>query len=280
MNIPAKTIAIPPGCVEKFVDFSDLPDGAQWFGQGVVMAALSEHVPGYLIDYPMPHRHNVLYCLGGRYLFEYGGERGELLPGELLLLPGGCRQKFHAGEPSRNIFFLLDPAEWGAEACFVHKHSSYIDLLRLIMETALRERAASPQESGLRRNLACLTVSLIRRETAVPCRRESPLEKLIAQLRLRPDRPWTVERMAEFCGFSAPYLDAVCRKATGRSPYGLLTRIRMELAETVLAGSDYPVKVIASQCGYAFPFSFTRAFTKYAGVSPTEYRRRARRGDV
>ena len=59
MNGIAKTIIIPPGCVENFVDFSDLPEGENWFGGGVVMAALARHVPGYFVDYPAPRRHDV-----------------------------------------------------------------------------------------------------------------------------------------------------------------------------------------------------------------------------
>lgn len=280
MNNLAKTIIIPHGCVENFVDFSDLPDGSHWFGQGVVMAALAHHVPGYSVDYPAPRRHSIQYCLGGCYRFEYGTEHGELRPGELLVLPRGHRQKFHAAEPSRNIFWLLDPAEWGGELRFAHKRSSHGELLRLLMETALHERYSPSPESGLRRNLANLAVSLLRRETAVSNHRESPLEKLAARLRLRPDRQWTVEEMAGLCGLSAPYLYAVCRKHAGQSPYGLLTRIRMELAETLLARTDYPVKVIASQCGYALPFSFTRAFVKHAGMPPREYRRLSAAGTL
>ena len=41
----------------------------------------------------------------------------------------------------------------------------------------------------------------------------------------------------------------------------------------LLTRTDYPVKVIASQCGYALPFSFTRAFSKHAGMSPQQFRR-------
>ena len=59
-----------------------------------------------------------------------------------------------------------------------------------------------------------------------------------------------------------------------------VTRIRMELAETLLARTDYPVKVIASQCGYALPFSFTRAFVKHAGMPPQEYRRLSAAGTL
>ena len=102
---------------------------------------------------------------------------------------------------------------------------------------------------------------------------ESPLELLAGKLRLRPELPWTVAEMAALCGVSSSHLHALCRKRGIPSPYVLLTRIRMELAEMLLTRTDYPVKVIASQCGYALPFSFTRAFSKHAGMSPQQFRR-------
>ena len=272
MNNLAKTIIIPPGCVENFVDFSDLPDGAQWFGEGVVMAALARHVEGYSINYPAPRRHDVQYCLRGGYRYEYDGERGELRPGELLVLPGGIRQKFHAAERSESIFFLLDPAVW-CEVRFLHTRSAYGNLLFRLLETALHERYSPAAEGPFRRELANLALTLVRREITGAGRRESPMELLAGKLRLRPEQPWTVPEMAALCGVSPSHLHALCRKRGIPSPYALLTRIRMELAETLLARTDYPVKVIASQCGYALPFSFTRAFTKHAGMSPQQFRR-------
>ena len=128
-------------------------------------------------------------------------------------------------------------------------------------------------EGVFRRELAHMALSLVRREIAGAERRESPLELLAGKLRLRPELPWTVAEMAALCGVSSSHLHALCRKRGIPSPYVLLTRIRMELAEMLLTRTDYPVKVIASQCGYALPFSFTRAFSKHAGMSPQQFRR-------
>lgn len=272
MNGIAKTIIIPPGCVENFVDFSDLPEGENWFGGGVVMAALARHVPGYFVDYPAPRRHDVQYCIRGGYRYEYDGKYGELQPGELLVLPGGRRQKFHALERSESVFFLLDPAIW-CEVGFLHTRSIYGDLLLQLLKTALHERYSPMAEGVFRRELAHMALSLVRREIAGAERRESPLELLADKLRLRPELPWTVAEMAALCGVSSSHLHALCRKRGIPSPYVLLTRIRMELAEMLLTRTDYPVKVIASQCGYALPFSFTRAFSKHAGMSPQQFRR-------
>ncbi len=274
MNKLAKTIVIPSGCVERFVDFSDLRGGKSWFGEGVFMAAKARHVPDYRIDYPRPKRHSVMYCLKGSYPFEYGVERGVLTPGSFLVLPAGTRQTFRTDEVSGAVFFLLDPAVFGS-AVFRLKKTENASLLSMLMEKALSEQASgSPGSARIRENIANLVISLVRGELFEE-HPETAAHRLETELRKHPERPWTVEQMAAFCGLSASHLFAVCRQAAGCSPCGLLTGIRMELAETLLCRTDYPVKAIAFQCGYELPFSFTRVFARrHGGVPPERWRRK------
>ena len=119
MNDLAKTIVIPPECVENFVDFADLPHGGHWFGQGIHMAALTHHEVGYSIDYPHSKRHNILYCRSGSYVCEHDGRSVLLRPGEMLVLPAKTRQRFRAVESSDGFFFLLTPEAWYEERGFV-----------------------------------------------------------------------------------------------------------------------------------------------------------------
>jgi len=133
----AKTIVIPHGCVENFVDFSDLPDGGSWFGEGVLMSAVTHHVVGYSVNYPHPRKHDILYCGGGSYAFEYGPEKGILAPGEILVMSNGPRQNFRALDSADGLFFLTDPDIW-TEVPFVHKRTPNAEIVILLMKTLLR----------------------------------------------------------------------------------------------------------------------------------------------
>ena len=62
----------------------------------------------------------------------------------------------------------------------------------------------------------------------------------------------------------------------GTSFREVLGRVRIELAEEYLAGSDLQVAEIAGLLGYSEPNSFTNAFRAERGVSPTEWRKRRR----
>ena len=68
--------------------------------------------------------------------------------------------------------------------------------------------------------------------------------------------------------------------ASGRSYKKLVDEVRLEGARQALAASDAPLKAIAFDLGFAEQASFTRAFRRWTGQAPSEYRKRQRRMDV
>ena len=54
---------------------------------------------------------------------------------------------------------------------------------------------------------------------------------------------------------------------------GLVERTRAEMAGELLETTDAPISEIARQLGYANQGNFTRAFHRWAGVSPSAFRR-------
>ena len=60
---------------------------------------------------------------------------------------------------------------------------------------------------------------------------------------------------------------------------GLLDQLRQQLARRMVGQSDQETETISKQLGYANVTAFLRAFKRWTAMSPTEYRRRARRGD-
>lgn len=65
------------------------------------------------------------------------------------------------------------------------------------------------------------------------------------------------------------------RKIYGISPQGMLIRLRMERAKDLLRNGKLSVKEIAQQLGYSRQHDLSRAFHKYAGTSPSEWKVRA-----
>lgn len=51
-----------------------------------------------------------------------------------------------------------------------------------------------------------------------------------------------------------------------------LTRVRMQHAAELLAGTELPVRQVAARVAYRQPAQFAKAFAKRFGATPTEYR--------
>jgi AraC-like DNA-binding protein len=60
----------------------------------------------------------------------------------------------------------------------------------------------------------------------------------------------------------------------GSSFSAVLDDLRFELAAELIRDRDYPLMAIAHDLGYRDQAHFTRAFRRWTGMSPSEYRSR------
>lgn len=63
------------------------------------------------------------------------------------------------------------------------------------------------------------------------------------------------------------------KEATGCTPHGYITRLRMQAARELLRHTDLPVTEIAGRCGYTDSNYFSKLFLRINGATPRGYRR-------
>lgn len=85
-------------------------------------------------------------------------------------------------------------------------------------------------------------------------------------------RKITINDVARFENVERHYLDRLFMQHSGKSPMKHLLEIRMERAGILLRTTNYSVGVISSSVGYTDQLQFSKAFKKYMGISPSEYR--------
>ena len=68
--------------------------------------------------------------------------------------------------------------------------------------------------------------------------------------------------------------------ASGWTYKKLVDEVRLAGARRALVASDAPLKAIAVDLGFAEQASFTRAFRRWTGQAPSEYRKRQRRRNI
>lgn len=88
--------------------------------------------------------------------------------------------------------------------------------------------------------------------------------------------PFTVERLARYCGLDRRYLCRIFRQQTGLSPSQYILEMRMRKARELLRSSPLPVGDISRSVGYGDVYNFSRMFKRRTGLSPQHYRKQCR----
>jgi AraC-like DNA-binding protein len=85
-----------------------------------------------------------------------------------------------------------------------------------------------------------------------------------------------IDELAGRCNVSEPTLRRLFHTSLGMAPLEYLIRLRIQMASSLLIGTDRPVLNIASDVGFDTLSSFNRHFKSQMGLSPREWRKQKR----
>lgn len=102
--------------------------------------------------------------------------------------------------------------------------------------------------------------------------RDPVLAPALAVLHRHPERRWTVADLADVAAASRSTLDQRFRDLLGRPPMRYLTDWRMHVAKDLLAHTSLTVGAVADRVGYDAVEAFSRAFRRFHGLSPADWR--------
>jgi LacI family transcriptional regulator len=117
---------------------------------------------------------------------------------------------------------------------------------------------------------------ITRRSTDVVALSDPEVSAAVRFIRDRGGRGIGVEDLLERTLLARRTLEMRFRKALGRSPHQEIRRVQIERARSLLSGTDRPVGEIADACGFKETRQLSTAFHERFGISPRQYRRRAR----
>ena len=149
------------------------------------------------------------------------------------------------------------------------------EILRPYIENVIRED--SVRMPGYPDQLLFMTGQLIitlhricGRETAQV---HSTVEKARETIMRAPERPWTLEQMAQLCSYSPSRFSALYKERFGVAPKQDLLEARVEMASRMLRYTDLSVTEIADHCGFRNIYYFSKYFKAIQGQTPTQYRK-------
>lgn len=96
--------------------------------------------------------------------------------------------------------------------------------------------------------------------------------RALACMHREPEFGWTLKELARRAATSRSVLDERFRRLLGQAPMSYLMAWRFQLAARQLRETKVTMAEIAGTVGYASDASFSRAFKRHVGVSPSEWR--------
>lgn len=102
--------------------------------------------------------------------------------------------------------------------------------------------------------------------------RDPLVGRALALLHAQPSRPWTLEELASQAAASRSALAERFAHLVGCPPIQYLTQWRMQLAAKRLADPGAKIASVAHEVGYESEAAFSRAFKKFVGRSPSQWR--------
>ncbi|MCC0025166.1 MAG: helix-turn-helix domain-containing protein [Hyphomicrobiaceae bacterium] len=99
------------------------------------------------------------------------------------------------------------------------------------------------------------------------------MEPLLIGVQTTPERDISLEALANEYGLSPSHFQRVFTEAVGESPRAHVERLRLERAAWRLFISDEPIIDIAFDVGFRSPETFSRAFKRKFGKTPSDYRK-------
>ncbi|MGH0052492.1 MAG: helix-turn-helix domain-containing protein [Sphaerochaetaceae bacterium] len=98
------------------------------------------------------------------------------------------------------------------------------------------------------------------------------IEEVLTYISMHIEQPLTVEDLASRANLSPFYFSRVFKQSTGYSPHEYLLNQRVGNAKYLLRTTDFPIKKVASVCGFATTSAFCTHFKKRVGISAATYR--------
>ncbi len=262
-----------------------------------------------LFDFEIaPHLHEgliqVLYLTSGGGAAVIDGAKWDLYPQTLIVVPAGHVHEFHftpdvdgpvvtaAQRPLESLIALAAPGLLSTVRRPLMQGVSgagrHVEALMPLFEAI--ERESRMQTIGEAAAGAALMVSVMVQieritarspvrvscETASTTRRSEHVERFRACVDAHFRERWPIEQYAAELGLSAGQLSRLCRESLGMSCLAVVNRRIVHEAECELVYSTLGIKQIAHKLGFADDAYFGRLFRKRTGVTPTEFRRRAR----
>lgn len=87
-------------------------------------------------------------------------------------------------------------------------------------------------------------------------------------------RIYSLDELADLCGYSKNNLIKIFRTETGKTPFEYIAELRIDSAKRMLENSDMTFQAISEACGFGSYVNMYKNFIKVEACTPGEWRKR------
>ncbi len=236
----------------------------------------------------------LIHTRSGRALVRGAGTDDEhvISPGDTVLWSAGAPQQFGSdpdSEPWEIVWAHFRPREhwhdwlkWPILGAGVARIPSPQPRLRARIDAALLEmdaaaHSASPRAAGFALNALERALLWLDAANPGPQQLDDRLHEAVFFIAHSLARPLSVRAIADAVQLSPSRLSHLFKAQIGIPPARFVELRRIERAQALLATSSLPIGAIAEATGFSSQFYFATRFKALAGMSPSDWRRRALR---
>jgi AraC family transcriptional regulator, arabinose operon regulatory protein len=273
-------IFIPEDTIEDFLplnqlDFEELNDG------GVLLSGSSFLTEGYRVCRKNSRFDFVLMVTGGSGICSIEGSWRILRRGDVFTAPTRTAQLYGTDGEWQIIWFHI---RQGSALSFVG-NPVIISNLQVVeaMEAAYQGILNEHKQFSLYKSVIPHYCRIIRQKVqdvfsdvhADGCcdPRELAVQMMKHRIKQDIDHAWSVSELAELVHVSPSHLYKVTQKHMNCSPLDYVRSVKMEWGKEMVVHSDFSFQQIAVQLGYDNAYSFSKAFKKVFGRSPSYFRK-------
>ncbi len=226
----------------------------------------------------------IIQVIRGSFSYHLDGLHYIASEGEVLLIPSGCLRSASSTTEQPSACYVTYARFPGVSGTEIPLHSPVLyrtgldeTLLRLYAELNLEWARRTPGYSVKCRALLLLVLHryislLVHRQ---PSGSQDPrVDESVSYIVRNYSQPLRVSDLSELSGLNPVYFGTLFKNSTGLSIKAFINRVRINNAETLIAGSGFSVEEAARRCGFDDVFYFSKVFKKQRGYPPSQARPR------
>jgi AraC family transcriptional regulator, arabinose operon regulatory protein len=231
-----------------------------------------------------------VYCIRGRGWCEIEGNRHEIMPSQLLVIPPKSPATFGTyGERLWSLIWIqLATTNTSPSAAKSHITPQTVTLgpiekqliLALFQDVLHAFEMPCPQrlQQVSQRAMTLLdgSICIARKSPQMETDAASRIGRTIEYMREHLNEPLRAATLAGVANMSLPHYFAQFKRVIGSSPIDYLIKLRMEHARQLLEQTSWSVKEVAVSLGYDDPLYFSRVFKSVNQTAPSDFRARTR----